>query len=101
MSPYTIYLDGMAEIKINSAIFPFQPITLITCLDRYGLDVKTVAKDIRTAMACSASVTVLHSGPQVAAHGNQMVFVFKLLRGECDLGTLINTIGGTSLLLNR
>jgi len=51
-------------------------------LDKFGIDLKIMAKEMRSTKACSTSVQDGKTGPQVLAQGNHTAFVYKLLKGK-------------------
>ena len=57
-------------------------VTLISNLDKFGIDLKMIAKELRSAKACSTSIQEERGDSFVLAQGNHASFIHKLLKGK-------------------
>ncbi|XP_067945356.1 eukaryotic translation initiation factor 2D-like [Watersipora subatra] len=83
------YPNGYSEVKkgkpppINVVVETRtgnKKVTLINNLDKFGIEAKEVAKELRSGKACNTSIQESQAGVQLLAQGNHSSFIYKLLK---------------------
>lgn len=77
-------------LSLSTYIVVIIQVTLINNLDKFGIDVKAMAKELRSLKACNTSIQESTSGLQVLSQGNHATFIHKLLKGTLYV-TVVNT----------